>query len=552
MADVYYGRDLPSLKEWGGRLPVALVFPERAAHGLSTLGWQVVYRLLATQNELAVERFFWDPSSPRPKSVDSGRDLGLFPLILFSLNFEGDFPTALRMLQMAGIAHRASNRPEWPLVMVGGPIAFLNPFPLAPALDAIFVGEAEAGLPALLSRVHAAWMRGADKLGVVEELAREEGVLVPGKSRVPVRRRIAPGGAAGLLDPGYSCFVSAEAQFRDMLLLEVNRGCPYGCRFCAAGSIYKPPRHAEMVRLQEIVTDCAPHKIGLVGTALTDWPQLLPFLQWVHERKIKFALSSLRADGLTEDFLEFLRRTGTRSVTLAVEGASQRLRRSMNKHFSERVFLDVVARMSRLQFNTLKLYMITGWPEESEEDWREFEAFLKEVDAARRAGQGRRGKGIEVVSLSVSCLVPKPWTALQWSPMPTEQWFKHAMKRLKGIVSRFKGMRFSGENPGQARAQAFFSRGGEDIFPCVESAAEHGMAEAMRSHAGLVDAVLETSFPKDYVFPWDRLDIGVSKAFLWSEWTKYRHAVMTPPCPASGCGDCRLCGMDTFLRVERD
>ena len=151
-------------------------------------------------------------------------------------------------------------------------------------------------------------------------------MLIPGKSAEPVRRLVDMSGSGNLHDPAYSCFVSSEAQFRDMLLLEVNRGCPYGCRFCAAGSIYKPPRHAELETLQEIVTRCAPQKVGLVGTALTDWPDLLPFLRWLQERKIKFSLSSLRADGLTDELLEFLRHTGTRSVTLALEGASRRLR----------------------------------------------------------------------------------------------------------------------------------------------------------------------------------------------------------------------------------
>jgi len=107
VSELYLGRTVPQLKEWGGRLPVALVFPEAAQHALSTLGWQVVYRLLASCEELAVERFFWDPTSQRPRSVDSGRDLGLFPLVLFSLNFEGDFPTVIRLLQDADISVRA-------------------------------------------------------------------------------------------------------------------------------------------------------------------------------------------------------------------------------------------------------------------------------------------------------------------------------------------------------------------------------------------------------------------------------------------------------------
>lgn len=548
MSELYCGRSSPPLRDWGGRLPVALVFPEAAEHGLSTLGWQVVYRLLAANERLAVERFFWDSTSPRPRSVDSGRDLGLFPLVLFSLNFEGDFPNALKLLMDADIPVRAADRPSWPVVLAGGPVAFLNPFPMLPALDGLFVGEAEAGLSDVVERVARTWVDGGGKQAALEAVAPLPGVMVPGMSPEPVRRAVV--GASNVLgSPAYSCFVSSEAQFRDMLLLEVNRGCPYGCRFCAAGSIYKPPRHAEMAVLQEIVERCEPHKVGLVGTALTDWPDLLPFLRWLAERKVKFSLSSLRADGLTDELLGFLRHTGTRSVTLALEGASRRLRRAMNKHFSEDAFLEAVARISRLQFGTLKLYMITGWPDESEEDWAEFEEFMACVDAARREGQGNRKKGVELVSLSVSCLVPKPWTALQWADTPDEDRLKAAMKRFKGIVGRFKGMRFAGENPAQARVQMFLARGGEEIFPCLERAAEIGLSAAMREHDALVHDVLRSHPDRDTVFPWDRLDIGVSRKFLYSEWIKYGRGMVTPPCPQDGCQACGLCGMDDFLSL---
>ena len=549
MSELYLGRTVPRIKDWGGRLPIALVFPEAAQHALSTLGWQVVYRLLADREDLAVERFFWDPTSQRPRSVDSGRDLGLFPLVLFSLNFEGDFPAALKLLQDAGIPVKADQRSSWPLVLAGGPVAFLNPFPVMPALDGIFVGEAEAGLGSVMDRIARVWNSGGEKPQALDDIACLPGILVPGKSPEPVRRAVAVSQAANLNEPAYSCFVSSEAQFRDMLLLEVNRGCPYGCRFCAAGSIYKPPRHAEMETLQEIVTRCSPHKVGLVGTALTDWPDLLPFLRWLAERKVKFSLSSLRADGLTDELLSFLRHTGTRSVTLALEGASRRLRRAMNKHFSEDAFLDAVERISRLQFGTLKLYMITGWPDEGEEDWAEFESFLERIDAARRLGQGNRKKGVELVSLSVSCLVPKAWTPLQWASTPEEEWFKTAMRRFKKAVGRFKGMRFAGENPGQARVQMFLARGGEEIFPCLERAAETGLAAAVREFDELVEEVLHRPRGRDSVFPWERLDIGVSRKFLYSEWTKYRHQMVTPACPVTGCRECGLCGMDRFLSL---
>lgn len=547
MIGLYHGRSSPPKQEWGGRLPVALIFPERMEYALSTLGWQVVYRLLASRGDVVVERFFWDPSSPRPRSVDSGRDLGLFPILLFSLNFEGDFPTMLRIIKDADIPLRSDDRTDWPLVMVGGPIAFLNPFPILPACDALWVGEAETGLEAVFDILSSAWMAREDKSSALERIAPLDGVLVPGKSQEPVKRQIAGRDSYRLDSPAFSCFISSEAQFRDMLLLEVNRGCPYACRFCAAGSIYKPPRQATLGALQRIVEQAKPHKVGLVGTALTDWPDLQVFLRWLHERQVKFSLASLRAGGLTEELLGFLRHTGTRSITLALEGPSHRLRRAMNKHFSEDVFLDAVRRISAHQFNTLKLYMITGWPGENEIDWEEFAILLDRIDEARKAGQAARSKGVELISLSVSCLVPKPWTPLQWAVVPDEKWFKKAMKQFKNIVGRHKGMRFSGENPGQARSQIFLSRGGSELFPCLEDAAESGLPAAMREHEALVERTLSKEYTRVDVFPWDRLDIGVNKRFLYSEWKKYQKGLMTPPCPSGGCAQCRLCGMDRLV-----
>jgi radical SAM superfamily enzyme YgiQ (UPF0313 family) len=548
---VYYGRDIPKIKEWGGRLPVALVFPERLQHGLSTLGWQTVYQLLGSQEELAVERFFWDPTSPRPRSFDSDRDLGLFPLILFSLNFEGDFLTTLTLLRGADIPIAARHRPTWPIVLAGGPITFLNPFPILPALDGIFVGEAEAGLDLVIKKIAVAWIHGQEKKQVMQDLAALPGLLIPEHSKQVVQRQVHVDQTTGLVSPAYSCFVSSQAQFRDMFLLEINRGCPYGCRFCAAGSIYKPPRQAQMQTLQDIVLQCAPHKVGLVGTALTDWPDLLPFLQWLHQRKMKFSLSSLRADGLTEELLGFLRHTGTRTLTLALEGASTRLRLAMNKNFSEEAFLQAVERISRLQFNSLKLYMIIGWPDENEDDWRELDLFLEQVDAARKRGQGQRKKGVDLISLSVSCLIPKAWTAMQWAGIRDEKWLKMAMKRIKSSLARFKGMRFSGENTAQARVQAFLAKGGEEIFPCLVRAMDVGMPKALQENAALVDRIVAEQTNATEVFPWDRLDLGISKKYLYSEWTKYRHGLLTPPCPDTGCGACQLCGMDDFLQTRQ-
>ncbi len=542
----FWGKEQPATGEWGGRLPVALVFPEKEKFALSTLGWQVVYRLLAESGAFAVERFYWDGKGLPPRSADSGRELGEFPLICFSLNFEGDFVAVLEILSHARLPLRSVDRTRWPLIMAGGPITFLNPFPIFPGLDFIYVGEAENGMVACLHEIKEMWFERLPKAEALERLSTVPGVLAQGYAAGEKRvvRQIFMGGSDRLLVyPAASCFVSSSSEFRDMLLLEVNRGCPYGCRFCAAGNIYRPPRHARMEDLKAIVRQAKPFKVGLVGTALTDWAQLPEFLEWLHARKIKFSLGSLRADGATREFLTFLRKTGTRSLTFALEGASHRLRTAMNKNLNEESLLRAVRLASELQFNTLKLYLIVGWPGEGEEDLDELESFLKKVQDARREGQGKRSKGIELIQVSASCLVPKPWTALQWAPVDTEAALKSKMRRLKKIVKNMKGMRFSGENPYQSRIQSLLSRGDERLFDLLQLVQETGRWDtALEAWDGDLSWYMERQRDEDEVFPWDTLDIGVDKTYLWKEWQRFHRGVQTPPCSPEGCAHCGRCG----------
>ena len=522
---------------------MAVVFPETADAALSTLGWQVVYRVLAQHDLLCVEPVFWDPSSPRPKSVHSGTDLGAFPLILLSLNFEGDFPQVLHMLQAAEVSLVARHRPHWPLVWAGGPVAFLNPFPVLPALDALWCGEAEAGFEDLVLGVARIWVRGGSKDAALELLAGHPGCFVPSRGTPTAVRQVAP----VLSPPAHSLFVSSSARFANMFLMEVNRGCPYGCRFCAAGAIYRPPRGASVDSLRELVERYRPHKVGLVGTALTDWPHLEAFLHWIRQRRAQFSLSSVRADGLSDDFLQFLRKSGVRTITLALEGASTRLRRAMNKGLNEEALLRVVETMSRLRFETLKLYLIVGWPDETDADWAELQDLLHAIQDARRRGQGNRAAGLGVVHLSASVLVPKPWTALQWAPMASLAHMEAAFARVRAMVSPLRGVRFSGETPWQAVVQGYLARAGEEVFPLLVEAATHGWKQVLQAHGQTIALEVSRPRPLDSPLPWERLQVGVRRSYLQGQWEAYCQGRPSPPCPRVECRQCRRCGTEHLV-----
>jgi radical SAM superfamily enzyme YgiQ (UPF0313 family) len=359
-------------------------------------------------------------------------------------------------------------------------------------------------------------------------------------------------GAPGVLAaPGCSCFVSPEAEFRDMFLLEVNRGCPYGCRFCAAGYVYRPPRHADIRTLEAAVEAANPQKVGLVGTALTDWPELLPFLRWLGGRGTKFALGSLRADGLDDELLEFLRRTGTRSVTFALEGASRRLRRAANKNLDEEALLDAVRRVSALRFNHLKVYLIVGWPGEAPEDYEELGGLLARMAEAVRQGQGGKRQGVEHVTVSASCLVPKPWTPFQWAPMADEVALEWALGRVRALVKPLRGFRCMLERPGPARLQGLLARGDEAVFDLAELAARPGMGwrRALKAWEGDPGAYLDRERGRDEAFPWECIDIGVSRDYLWREWERYAQARPSARCAPGNCAACDACGMGGWLEA---
>ncbi|MBI5520548.1 MAG: radical SAM protein [Desulfovibrio sp.] len=548
------GSARPQPPDHGGRLPAALLIPGDEGMGLSALGWQVAFRLLSSEPEIAVERFFLGKGFHAPKSADSGRDLTLFPLMAASVSFEEDFLPLLRTLAAAGVPPSRAERPDYPLVLVGGPVAFLNPAPLAPLADAFWVGEAEAGLADFCLALKRAVFEGVPKADFLASVAHMPGLYVPGLTTTPVRRVVALDADSTLLAcPAASVFTGPQAAFPDALLLEINRGCPHACRFCAAGFVYRPPRHARLDDLVALVEEAAPPKVGLVGTALTDWPDLLPFLRWLAERKTKFSLSSLRADGLTEELLVFLRQVGIRTITLALEGASERLRRAANKKLDAEVFLQAVERCANLGVNHLRVYLIIGWPWEGPQDYDELEAFLARVVEARDRGHGARTREFMRITVGASCLVPKPFTPLQWAPMTSEEGLIAGQKRLAEMVKKLRGVALNVDAPFQARLQGVLSRGGEETFRLVEmAAAEGGWKKAMRRFEAETADILDRERAADEAFPWEVIDLGVTRKSLRREYERAGRFLHTPGCPPKGCPDCGLCGMDEWLAPGAD
>lgn len=470
-----------------------------------------------------------------------------------SLGYELDGLPLVQALAAAGIPLLAEKRPAYPLVLGGGPLAFINPAPLSPILDAWFVGEAEAGLAPALERMARRVLAGIDKERLLDEMAHWPGFHVPGRSRTPVTRVLVPNGRK-LAAPAASCFVSPEAEFKDTLLLEINRGCPHACRFCAAGYVYRPPRQADVAELKTIVAETAPRKVGLVGTALTDWPDLIPFLEYLQTEKVKFTLSSVRAAGVTPELLHILRDAGLRTLTLALEGPSQRLRDKINKHLDEDEFLRAVELAASRGVNHLKVYVIVGWPGETEDDYAEMARFLAEICKAGRVGSGKRGVGH--LTLGANPLIPKPFTPLQWAPMASQDHLEDRLRALKAMAKPLRGVRVEGEQAAPARLQGLLARGDESLAELVLLAARlGGWRKAQNAWQGDPAWFLDRERDRTEVFPWECVDVGVDRDTLWREWELYNAGRQTPGCPSIPCGRCRACDMaaptDAGSPIER-
>jgi radical SAM superfamily enzyme YgiQ (UPF0313 family) len=220
----------------------------------------------------------------------------------------------------------------------------------------------------------------------------------------------------------------------------------------------------------------------------------------------------------------------------------------MNKNLNEERFLQAVAWAGELKFNHLKIYLILGWPDEGPEDLDQLNLFLHQIQKARHEGRGVRRQGLERVTISASFLVPKPWTPMQWAPMADMKKMKSLFAALKRMTAKHKGMRCSGENPMQARVQGLLARGDERLFPLLEAAvAGESWKNILKREDALTADILDRQRADHEIFPWERLDMGVSRDFLLREWQAFFSGRKTPPCPESGCPSCRRCGMENHM-----
>ncbi len=517
-------------KDPGGKISFCLVYPNTYHVGMSNLGFQGLYGLLNRREDVVCERAFLPDDADIAEyrrtatpvfSLENKRPLTSFDIVAFSLSFENDYPNIFRIFSLSKIPFRTDSRGDYhPLIIAGGVAVSFNPEPVAPALDLVFIGEAEEAVGEFIEL----YKQAGDKDGVRRKALQLEGVYVPSEYEITylvdgaISRRTAKEGAPSYIRkltvkdlsiaPLNTSVITPETEFSDMYLVEIMRGCPWNCRFCLVGNFFGPLRKKGVPQVREEIAEGkkVAEKIGIIGPSISDYPNIGEILCI---EGVQFSITSLRASGRSAELIGLLK--GHKSVSIAPEAGTDRLRRVINKQVTEQDIITTAGLLFDCGIETLRLYFMIGLPTETEEDIEGI------IDLAGKVRALNKKTGIV---LSVSTFVPKPFTPFQWHPMERLDCAKKKIRQIKKSLEP-RGIKVFHDVPKYAHMQGLFSLGDRRIFPVIER-----MVETDDWRMACAEAGIDPDF---YVFrkklfdenlPWDFIDIGVPKKKIWEEYGK--------------------------------
>jgi radical SAM superfamily enzyme YgiQ (UPF0313 family) len=545
------------IKPHGGRLRIALAFPNTYWVGMSNLGFQTIYRLFNEQPDIVCERVFLPPKQELSDMVaakapivtlESQTPVSEFDVFAFSVSFEWDYVNVLTLLRLAGIPRYAAERNDrHPLIVIGGAVTFVNPEPLAPFADVIAAGEGEELAPVMQS----AFREAGGRAELLRRLAQARGFYVPSfyephyasdgslagyttvagvDAPMPVRKAAVR--TTDALDPPATRIFTPDTEFGSRFLVEVVRGCANLCRFCWAGYNYLPVRAFPADRILELAEQARAHsnRAGLVSIALCDHPEINRILARLLELGYMISPASLRLDDLTPSIVQMLRASGERSITIAPEAGSDRLRRVINKTVTNDEIVDRAELIFASGMENLKLYYMIGLPTETDDDLvaiRDLTLQLRERMLAHARGRGQIGRIVG----SVNPLIPKPGTAYQWIPMEDPKVIDRKIKRLRTLMSGIDNVYFNIKSERHSYYQALLSLGDRRVAPAIEAAERNGQNwRAAVEEAGVDgDFFVFRDRAGDAMLPWDVIDGGMKTSFFKSEYQKSLREEWTLP-----------------------
>ena len=544
-------------KPHANRIRVALAFPNTYHVGMSNLGFQTVYRLFNAEPDVACERVFL-PSRPEIVehtasrvpliTLESQTPVRDFDIFALSVSFEWDYPNVVSLLRLAGIPVYASERTAHdPLVVLGGAVTFVNPEPLALFADVVAAGEGEELVSTLLQTVR----EQPSRSGVLETLSHARGFYVPAAydvgygadgaiatmlprhgnpASIVVRKAAVKTTVA--LDPPHTSIFTPDTEFGSRFLVEVVRGCANLCRFCWAGYNYLPVRAFPMDRIMTLAAAARTHanRVGLVSIALCDHPDIEAILGGLLQLGYGISPASLRLDDLTPSIVGMLSQSGERSITIAPETGSDRLRRVINKTVTNDEIRDRAEVIFGAGIENLKLYYMIGLPSEDDDDLvaiRDLTLELRDIMLAHARPRGRIGR----IVASVNPLIPKPGTTYQWMAMEDPKVTDRKAQRLRKLVDGIDNVYFNIKSERHSFYQALLSLGDRRVAPVIENVERNGG----NWRAAVAEARIDADFfifrdrSADVRLPWDIIDGGLKQAFFRQELEKSHRAEWTLP-----------------------
>lgn len=550
----------------GTRAPMALIYPNSYFVGMSNLGLHIVYDILNRRPDTACERVFlpdrqelarYESTKTPLMSVENQTPLYDFPLLAFVVSFEMDYFNIVKMLELGKVKLRASERGERDAIIIaGGPCATFNPEPLSEVIDAFIIGEGEVIMPAFMDAYYGAKADGCSRAEILQRLATVPGVYVPSlyeHSYDAAGRLTAITPCSGAptrvtrqwvrdLDeyPAHTVVLTDNTEF-NFYLIETARGCGRHCRFCMAGYAFRRPRNRSLAVINAEVQAALEYKkrIGLMGAAISDYPEINELCQDILGEGLSMSVASFRADSVTRELVDALAASGLKTLTMAPEAGSSRMRAVINKGIEEQHLFNSIDLGIAAGIRNFRLYIMVGLPFETEED------VVAIVDLAERLKDYMEEHGAKgTLTLSVNPFIPKPFTPFQWQPMADKKYVERAFKTLTQNLRKRKQIIVNVESPKEAYIQGVLARGDRRVAAAFMRACELGGSKAFKramKECGLdASDYLYRERAEDELFPWETLDLGFTRKYLYDELKKAQELKPTVKC-FDGCKRCGVC-----------